>query len=119
MKAVDTLNVLLPNKTATTLVATISSDGKARVYDLARVHKPAPGSKVQAIEPVGEYDSNGSRLVCLALVDSVEKDDVLGKRKLSDNGQEGDGDEEEGCEGLTEESRAQDEDLPLDGPNEP
>jgi len=87
VKAVDTLKVSLPNRATTTLVATISSDGKARVYDLAQVPKPVPKSEVVTIEPVGEYDSDGSRLVCLALVDSDEVDEegsVVGKRKRGD-----------------------------------
>ena len=98
VKAVDTLKVSLPNRATTTLVATISSDGKARVYDLARVPNSVPKSEVVTIEPVGEYDSDGSRLVCLALVDSdeVEEDQgsVVGKRKRS----EGDQGEDEGGE---------------------
>lgn len=117
MKAVDTLKVSLPNQTATTLVATISSDGKARVYDLAQVPKPVPGSKVETIAPVGEYDSNGSRLVCLALVDSdgVEGS-VVGKRKRSEDNQEGDEDEEEDePETLDEDPSIQDEELGSEG----
>ena len=97
MKAVDTLEVSLPNRTVTTLVATISSDGKARVYDLAQVPKPVPKSKVETIMPVGEYDSNGSRLVCLALVDSdsvEEGSSVVGKRKRGEDDQGDDKDEE-------------------------
>jgi protein MAK11 len=97
VKAIDTLQVSLPNQTTTTLVATISSDGKARVYDLAQVPRPVPKSKVESIEPVGEYDSNGSRLVCLALVGSDEAEEegsVVGKRKRSEGDQEDDEDEE-------------------------
>jgi hypothetical protein len=54
---------------------------------------------VETIEPVGEYDSDGSRLVCLALVDSdeVEEDGpVVGKRKRGEDDQEEDEDEEGG-----------------------
>lgn len=103
MKAVDTLDVSLPDQSTTTVVATISSDGKARVYDLARVPKPVPGSKVETIEPVGEYDSNGSRLVCLALVDSAgveEEDTVIGKRKRGEDDPEGDQHGGDGRDGL-------------------
>ena len=97
MKAIDALQVSLPNQATTTLVATISSDGKARVYDLAQVPRPVPKSKVESIEPVGEYDSNGSRLVCLALVGSDEAEEessVVGKRKRGEGDQEDDEDEE-------------------------
>ncbi|KAF9779283.1 WD40 repeat-like protein [Thelephora terrestris] len=104
VKAIDTLEVSLPDQTTTTVVATISSDGKARVYDLAQVPKPVSSSKVEIIEPVGEYDSNGSRLVCLALVDSSgveEEGSVVGKRKRSEDDLEGDEDEEQdGSEAL-------------------
>ena len=112
MKAVDTLDVSLPNQTTTTIVATISSDGKARVYDLAQVPRPVPGSEVETIEPVGEYDSNGTRLVCLTLVDSAgageEGSVVVGKRKRGEGDQEGGEDEEEdGPEALVKESSVQ------------
>ena len=107
VKAVDTLKVSLPNQTPTTLVATISSDGKARVYDLAQVPRPVPKSEVVTIEPVGEYDSDGSRLVCLALVDSDEVEEegsVVGKRKRGEDDQEeGEGGEVNGPEVLGEE----------------
>jgi protein MAK11 len=99
VKAIDTLQVSLPNQATTTLVATISSDGKARIYDLAQVPRPVPKSKVESIEPVGEYDSNGSRLVCLALVGSDEAEEegsAVGKRKRGEGDQEDDEDEEPG-----------------------
>lgn len=117
VKAVDTLDVSLPNQTVTTIVATISSDGKARVYDLAQVPKLVPRSKVEAIEPVGEYDTNGSRLVCLTLVDSVGKEEessmVVGKRKRNEGDQEGGGDEEDGLEALDEGSGVQGAESPF------
>lgn len=115
VKAIDTLEVSLPNQTTTTLVATISSDGKARVYDLAHVPKPVPNSMVEMITPVGEYDSNGSRLVCLSLVDSDdvgEEGSVIGKRKRGEEDQEEEGD---GLEALGEEPGVQDEELGSDG----
>lgn len=112
VKAVDSLDVLLPNQIATTLVATISSDGKARVYDLAQVPKPAPMQKVETIEPVGEYDSNGSRLVCLALVDSARMEEegsaVVGKRKRN---------EDDGIEVIVGESGVQGVESPLGSGN--
>lgn len=116
MKAVDTLDVSLPDQSTTTVVATISSDGKARVYDLARVPKPVPGSKVETIEPVGEYDSNGSRLVCLALVDSAgveEEDTVIGKRKRGEDDPEGDQHGGDGRDGLVGEPGSREEESLL------
>ena len=111
MKAIDTLEVSLPNQTTTILVATISSDGKARVYDLAHVPKPIPKPEVEKIIPVGEYDSNGSRLVCLALVDSDDVEEgglVVGKRKRGEDDQEEEGD---GPGALDEEHGVQDEEI--------
>ena len=116
MKAVDTLDVSLPDQSTTTVVATVSSDGKARVYDLARVPKPVPGSKVETIEPVGEYDSNGSRLVCLALVDSAgveEEDTVIGKRKRGEDDPEGDQHGGDGRDGLVGEPGSREEESLL------
>ena len=115
VKAVDTLRVSLPNQTTTTLVATISSDGKARVYDMAEVPKPVAKSNVKTIVPVGEYDSNGSRLVCLALVDSdnvEDKGSMVGKRKRNEDDQEDDEDEEgDEPEALGQEPGTRDEEL--------
>ena len=118
VKAIDALEVSLPNQTTTTVVATISSDGKARVYDLAQVPEPVPGSKVETIEPVGEYDSNGSRLVCLALVDSAEAEEssMIGKRKRDEDDQGGEG--EDGFAVLVEGSGRAQEEPPLDGSDE-
>ena len=118
MKAIDTLEVSLPSRAVTTLVATISSDGKARVYDLAQVPRPVPRSKIEMIMPVGEYDSNGSRLVCLALVDSdggEGEGSVVGKRKRGDDDQEDDEDEEAGDLEASGEGPGQDEELRSEG----
>lgn len=96
-------------------MATISSDGKARVYDLAQVPKPVPKSELTTIEPVGEYDSDGSRLVCLALVDSDEVEEggsVVGKRKRDEGDQEeGEGGEIIGPEVLGGEVDIQEEEA--------
>jgi len=111
VKAVDTLEVSLPNRATTILVATISSDGKARVYDLAQVPTSVPKSKVETIEPVGEYDSDGSRLVCLTLVDSDEAEEgsVVGKRKRGEGDQEEDDEEEHSLGVFGEEAGIQEE----------
>lgn len=94
----ETINILLPpsslgsSRTPTTIIATISSDGKIHLYDLASVPTSAPeaGDKAQ-IQPVAEYDTKGTRLTCLTLADSkVNPGPVAsGKRK-----REGDNDEE-------------------------
>lgn len=69
----DTLEIAIPattndSRTSTTVVSTISSDGKIRLYDLAVV--PIAGQpELLDIEPVAEYDTKGSRLTCMSLAD--------------------------------------------------
>ncbi|KAI0714190.1 WD40-repeat-containing domain protein [Cerioporus squamosus] len=119
VKAVDTIRIALPAGAArseTTVVCTISSDGKVRLFDLSAL--PAPSSETQEqeqekerlqLEPVAEYDTKGTRLTCVTLADG----DVgaaaaaAAKRKREDEDDEeddelyspqedGDGDESDG-----------------------
>ncbi|GJE93253.1 WD40 repeat-like protein [Phanerochaete sordida] len=74
VKAVDTLALALPPapgsaRTRTTLVSTISSDGRIRVFDLAAVPAAPAGGAPAECAPLAEYDSKGSRLTCLAMAD--------------------------------------------------
>lgn len=74
MKAVDTLEIAIPaatidSRTSTTVVSTISSDGKIRLYDLAVVPTAGQSAEIPDIEPVAEYDTKGSRLTCMSLAD--------------------------------------------------
>ncbi|TCD68009.1 hypothetical protein EIP91_011620 [Steccherinum ochraceum] len=101
VKAVDALEVaLLPNpeskRTSTTIVCTISSDGKILLFDMAAIPKDLPtGDERAQIQPVSEYDTKGSRLTCLALAGSdAVAGSVNGKRKRVD-AEEGDDDDEE------------------------
>ena len=75
VKAVETLHIALP-KTAhyradaretTTIVCTISSDGKIFVYDLAAL--PAKMEEKLQLHPVAEYDTKGTRLTCLTVAE--------------------------------------------------
>ncbi|PSS35351.1 hypothetical protein PHLCEN_2v1688 [Hermanssonia centrifuga] len=101
VKAVDMLHIALPSisdspRTSTTVVSTISSDGKVRLFDLASVPENATPEKLQ-LEALTEYDTKGSRLTCLALADGdVQVSPVQGKRKrvVTDNAEE----DEEGSE---------------------
>ncbi|KAJ7663795.1 WD40-repeat-containing domain protein [Mycena polygramma] len=100
VKAVQTLAIALPaasGRESTTVVCTVSSDGKILVYDLGAL--PAqPGSTVLEISPVAEYDSKGTRLTCVTLADGEieESGAVNGKRKRTDDEEEGsESDEEE------------------------
>ncbi len=95
------LHIALPSisdspRTSTTIVSTISSDGKVRLFDLASVPENATPEKLQ-LEALTEYDTKGSRLTCLALADGdVQVSPVQGKRKrgVTDNAEE----DEEGSE---------------------
>lgn len=86
MKAVDTLRIALPpisdnSRKSTTLVCTISSDGKVRLFDLAAVPSEVQ-AEVTQLSPLTEYDTKGSRLTCMALADGdVETAAASGKRK--------------------------------------
>jgi protein MAK11 len=83
---VETLDIALPTTTSktegtresTTIVSTISSDGKIFVYDLAAL--PAETTEKLQLHPVAEYDTKGTRLTCLTVAEG-RSTIVNGKRK--------------------------------------
>lgn len=86
----ETLHIALPTTTSksederatTTIVCTISSDGKIFVYDLAAL--PAEIKEKLQLHPVAEYDTKGTRLTCLTVAEgrSAGRPTVVsGKRK--------------------------------------
>ncbi|KZT69229.1 WD40 repeat-like protein [Daedalea quercina L-15889] len=83
VKAVEVLAIALPcsSRPTTTIVSTISSDGKIHIYDLADLPEAAK-EKLQ-LTPVAEYDTKGTRLTCLALADGeiLSSATANGKRK--------------------------------------
>ena len=93
VKAVDALSIALPSipshpeaRSSTTVVSTISSDGKVRLFDLASVlaGPSLPGSAKAEISAVAEYDTKGSRLTCMAMADGeiqTSPTSQSGKRK--------------------------------------
>ncbi|KAH9851888.1 WD40 repeat-like protein [Lenzites betulinus] len=94
VKALDTIQIALPEgctRKSTTLVCTISSDGKVRLFDLAVL--PVSAQEKAQLEPIAEYDTKGTRLTCLTLADgdTDANPSVNGKRKREDDE---DGDEE-------------------------
>lgn len=100
MKSLDILQIKLPSitnsdRTHTTILSTISSDGKIRIFDLASIPKLGSKDAKTEITPLTEYDTKGSRLTCCTL---AEGEPIInnGKRKLDDA--EEDGDEEDGDE---------------------
>lgn len=78
---------------STTLVSTISSDGKVRVYDLAAIATESPSGELLEISPVAEYDTKGSRLTCMTMADGDNvPQPINGKRarEMEDPGSDGD-----------------------------
>ena len=102
MKAIDTISLALPPSSSTpattTIVCTISSDGKIHIYDLASLDDP-PGEQRQRLEPAAVYDTKGTRLTCVTLSDGDVAEIRKGKRKREDRGKadkdESDQEEEE------------------------
>lgn len=93
VKALDTLQITLPDSTTTTYLTTISSDGKIHVYDCADIEIPATelaSVEPKTIEPVARYDTKGSRLVCVAFADGeapvpVDVDGGVGAKRKREN----------------------------------
>lgn len=89
VKTVETLPIALPTTSkgedaqeATTIVCTISSDGKIFVYDLAAL--PTETEEKMQLHPVAEYDTKGTRLTCLTVAEgrsAAGSTVVNGKRK--------------------------------------
>jgi protein MAK11 len=98
VKAIQTLRVALPpvsGRTSTTIVTTVCSDGKIRVFDLHSI--PAVSAEVTEIGPIAEYDTKGTRLTCVTLADGdvSETNPTNGKRK-HDEDDSSDEDEDDG-----------------------
>lgn len=114
VKAVETLAIALPHsasdRQSTTVVSTISSDGKIRLYDMAALPSSSNGKVV--LQPVAEYDTKGTRLTCLAMADGeVAKNAVNSKRKRDvDDVDESSGDEDGVWVSQQEEGSKDDED---------
>ncbi|KAF9819344.1 hypothetical protein IEO21_02232 [Rhodonia placenta] len=113
VKAVETLAIALPHfvsdRQSTTVVSTISSDGKIHLYDMAAL--PSSSNEKAVLQPVAEYDTKGTRLTCLAMADGeVTKTAVNTKRKRDvDDVDESSGDED-GVWGSQQEGSKDDED---------
>lgn len=116
MKAVQTLAIALPpvpgtSRTSTTLVGTISSDGRIRVFDLAAVPADALAEPAQ-IAALVDYDTKGSRLTCMTMADGDDAAAVNGKRKRAVDDEEEDAESAGEVEGdeSEEESEGEQED---------
>ncbi|KAL1737816.1 WD40-repeat-containing domain protein, partial [Schizophyllum fasciatum] len=108
VKALQTLPIALPDGTQTTVVCTVSSDGKLHAYDLGALPDPAKlpdaaitgasdatatgASDILEIHPAGAYDSKGTRFTCITVADGdLDVRAALGgKRKRGGEGEGGD-----------------------------
>jgi protein MAK11 len=120
VKAVQTLNIALPSSTAglasTTIVCTVSSDGKIHLYDMAAVPEHAGATKIVELNPIAEYDSKGTRLTCVALADGESVGPpVNGKRKRGEEGPSASEDEDEDEDEYGSGSACEDDDDAEDG----
>jgi protein MAK11 len=95
VKAIDTLRIARPDGSATTILASCSSDGTIHVYDLSSLPSSHPSSSSfnpTEIEPVAKYDTKGTRLTCIALADgggdTDEVESAVGKRKREEDEEE-------------------------------
>ncbi|KAF9269228.1 WD40 repeat-like protein [Marasmius fiardii PR-910] len=108
IKAIETLTISLPQKDTTpkttTIVTTVSSDGKIHVYNLAALGTEE-SKEIVEIQPATEYDTKGTRLTCVTLAESDEGgltvSSVNGKRKR-DTEEDEESHDEEGIEGGVE-----------------
>ncbi|EKM50100.1 uncharacterized protein PHACADRAFT_32944 [Phanerochaete carnosa HHB-10118-sp] len=124
VKAIDALAVALPpasgtHRTSTTLVGTISSDGKIRVYDLASMPVEAAEAPAE-LHPLTEYDSKGSRLTCMAMADG---DDVTGAAAAAGGKRKREVQDDESADGWAERQNpegeiSQEEDASEEGESE-
>lgn len=101
VKAVETLQISLPEQSkngrkSTTIVCTVSSDGKIFIFDLASLPEKA-SKEILQIHPKAEYDTKGTRLTCVTIAEGeVVAGSTNGKRKRTSAGEEsGEEDDEE------------------------
>ncbi|KAL4062558.1 WD40-repeat-containing domain protein [Scleroderma yunnanense] len=82
VKAVEILEIAVPprtNSTSTTIVCTVSSDGKIFVYDLAGL--PADAKDRVQLQPVSEYDTKGTRLTCVTISEGRADSSEAGQKR--------------------------------------
>ena len=109
VKAIETLSIALPKslkstRTSTTIVCTISSDGKIFVYDMASLPEPSSASSKIEITPKAEYDTKGTRLTCVTVAEGdVAAGSDNGKRKRTVTDEVGEEDEKDNEEAEDEE----------------
>jgi protein MAK11 len=89
VKAIDIITIAIPpysDSKSATYASTVSSDGFIRVFDLGAVSRALGTHATEqpvVVEPVTQYDTQGSRLTCVAVGDGelVADPQRVGKRK--------------------------------------
>ena len=87
VKSISALSHTIPANPplATTLLTSVSSDGFINLYDLAQIFENTDLAEENNLEPVGRYDTKGSRLTCCFLADG-RKERVLGESQGNGSG---------------------------------
>ena len=83
--------------TPTTIIGSVSSDGKIRVFDLNAIPTKSNREEKLEIACIAEYDTNGSRLICCVLADGESRTTSQTsnkKRKTADAEEDGDEDDQ-------------------------
>lgn len=127
VKAIDEFPLSIPSSPngdgfTTKILASCSSDGKIHIYDLSLLPAPCLATSsddlVKKLEPIGLYDTKGTRLTCLTLAGgdarvpslpvrvSHEDERNEGKSREDEEGEEG----SDGPDGEREHSEKEDED---------
>lgn len=118
VKAVNIIMVALPSispstpTSSTTLACTISSDGCIRTFDLAPILSSKADNAIE-LQAIAEYDTKGSRLTCLTVADGelVEENRVKNsKRKLADEDEVAQEDDEDAWVGSDDEPSPKEDD---------
>ncbi|TKA56464.1 hypothetical protein B0A53_02035 [Rhodotorula sp. CCFEE 5036] len=98
VKMIDFLEVALPtSETSSTIVlTTVSSDGFINLYDLADVQVAITATENNQeggveVEPIGNFDTDKSRLTCVCAIGLVDRGGDAGKA----GGEDGNGSEDE------------------------
>lgn len=107
MKAVATLAVTFSDRSVTSYVSSISSDGRIHLYDLSA----GLNSKDFSVQPIASYDSKGSRLTSLTMAMGNSPFSQKIKQGQSEDDEAGDGSDEMegGSQGLEDSDSMQGE----------
>jgi len=105
------LEITLPpscSRTFTTIVATVCTDGKIRVFDLSSI--PVTSDEVLEIEADAIYDTHGTRLTCVTLADGDVPQSKVTNSKRKHDEDEGSNEDDDDKEAEEEEEGEEVED---------